>query len=106
MEIPAAIFAMYISNSKCPQISSYVDNVMLRCRKMFYSQGVKHILSYRHSQPKCDARIAFTPISYVVQNTISMQGMLKLGGLGACPPRKLHALRLILVAFYARNDRK
>ena len=29
---------------------------------MFYTEGA---LSYQHSQPKCDTRIAFTPISYV-----------------------------------------
>ena len=80
-----------------------------RRRKMFYTGGAKYILSYKHSQPKCNVRIAFSPISYVVRSTISMQSMLKLGGLGACPPGKfgkLRALRLILVAVYARNDRK
>ena len=29
-----------------------------------------------------------------------MQGMLKIGGLGACPLGKIYALRLILVAIY------
>ena len=52
---------------------------------MFYTGGAKHILSYQHSQPKCDIRIAFSPISYVVRSTISMQ---KLGGSGGMPPQE------------------
>ena len=32
-----------------------------RRRKMLYTGGAKHILSYQHSQPKCDVRIAFSP---------------------------------------------
>ena len=53
---------------------------------MFYTQGAKYILSYWHSQPKCDAGIAFTLISCVVQSTTSM---LKLEDLGACPRKIL-----------------
>ena len=56
---------------------------------MFYTGGAKHILSYQHSQPKCDVRIAFSPISYVVRSTISMRSMLKLGGSRGMPPRKI-----------------
>ena len=55
---------------------------------MFYTGGAKHILSYQHRQPKCDVRIAFNPISYVVRSTISMQSMLKLGGSGGMPPQE------------------
>ena len=34
-----------------------------------------------------------------VQSTPSMQSMLKLGGLGACPPRKIDTKKLDLVTF-------
>ena len=43
---------------------------------MFYTGGAKHILSYMESD-------------YVVRSTTSMRSMLKLGGVGACPPRKI-----------------
>ena len=56
---------------------------------MFYGGGAKHIywLSQLHDQPKSHVRSLYT--YYVVQSTTSMQSMLKLGGLGACPPRKI-----------------
>ena len=41
------------------------------------------------SQSVTDVRIAFSPIGYVVRSTISMQSMLKLGGSGGMPPRKI-----------------
>ena len=44
--------------------------------RCFTLGGPKHILSYMESD-------------YVVQSTTRMRSMLKLGGLGACPPRKI-----------------
>ena len=50
---------------------------------MFYTGGAKHILSYQHSYKKYDARIAFTPISYVCCAKHA-----KARGFGGMPPRK------------------
>ena len=67
---------------------SIINDLVHRCRKMFYGGGVKHIfwLSQLHDQPKSHVRSLYT--YYVVQSTTSMQSMLKLGGLGAYPPGK------------------
>ena len=46
-----------------------------RRRKMFYTGGAKHILSYMESD-------------YVVRSTTSMRSMLKLGGSGGMPPQE------------------
>ena len=56
---------------------------------MFYDGGAKHIfwLSQLHDQPKSHVRSLYT--YYVVQSTTSMQSMLKLGGSGGMPPRKI-----------------
>ena len=56
---------------------------------MLYTGGAKHILSYQHSQPKCDVRIAFSSYQLCCAKHNQHAKHAKARGSGGIPPRKI-----------------